>query len=182
MAAPPRIVRLDVKTAQAHPPPIHAPAPFPHDQLLDALDGPQHHDGAERAEPVAAEDGQRDGRLHGVGVTLVDLAVQLVGEVGEQGRGHLRRGGEGEQGGDRDAVAQGDLAGGDGLREEGDAGGGEGAGAGGAGEGWGERVVEHGWHLGSGCCVGAFVAGLPCRITRYGRPQDDDPCEALWNA
>ncbi len=146
MTAAPRIIRLDIKAPQTLPRPI---LPLHPPDLVDAPDLAEQHDGAEVLEPVGPEGGKGHGRDHRVGVALFDLAVELVAEVGEERGGDVRGGGEGEQGGDGDAVAERDGAGDDVGRELRVAGWGRVGGcAGGAVDGGGGWVVEHGGHGG----------------------------------
>lgn len=109
MTAAAGVVGADVEAAEAELGPVGAGAVHGL-HLLDALDVAQQHDGAKIGEPVGVELGERDGVDHGVGVALLDLLVQLVGQVEEQGAGDLILGRQGDEGRDGDAIAQGDLA------------------------------------------------------------------------
>ena len=143
MTAPTRIIRFDIETPQASLFPIR-----PLLQLLDPLHLAQQHDRPEILEPIGAKFGQLHGNNHGIGITLFDLAVQLVAQVREERGGDLGGGAEGEKGGHGDAVTERYLAGGD----CGGQGGGRawvGGCARGAVDGRPGWVVEHGRHFGA---------------------------------
>lgn len=73
MAAPARIIGFDIEAAQAPPTPVLSFTEVGH---LRAL--PKQHDGSEVAKPKGPEVSERDGINHRKGVTLFNLAIELV--------------------------------------------------------------------------------------------------------
>ena len=112
MAAATGVIGFDIEAPQALARPV-ATALLHLRHLLHALHLAHDHRSAEVCEPVRAEGTQRHRLHHRVRVALLDLAVEQLAQVGAKFRRHPGRGGEGDEGCDCDAVAEGDLADGD---------------------------------------------------------------------
>lgn len=78
-------------------------------RLARVLDISHEHDGAEMGKPVRAELVQRYLIDHGIGVALLNLLVELVREISQQGWGDIVRGCERDQSRDADPIAEGHL-------------------------------------------------------------------------
>lgn len=79
MTASAWVVWLDIEAPQAFLGPVHALLDIP-----SVLDVTKKHDGTEVLKPVATELVGRHSLDHGVSISTLDLAVELVAEIGEQ--------------------------------------------------------------------------------------------------